>query len=376
MVGNLSHYHVMITENTASGGTINTVERFTIGSNSYTLPNIASGSVYNVVVVAYNSDSTIASYSNVISINADLPTKPQFNYIKRVTINQSLNAIDLSCHIDSIAVIDYYSIYRSERDKNSFGWIADVPFNGTSSINYTDYNVDVSSHYYNYHVFPVDTCGEILSAGSVSTLSDTSYGQTILLETVVNRDLTNSIIFNAYDGWLGKVVYYYLYRSVNLENNFLPTELYEFNGGDSVYTFIDDVVEYGDGNGRFCYYVKAEEGSTNSYGFKNVTSNSNISCISQTPVLLVPNAFTPDDQGPPENNIFLPIPFFVSEEGYSFAIFNKFGHEIFRTNDPRKGWDGTYLGNPVQNGSYVYHVQYINGIGVLTEKTDIVSLIR
>ena len=376
MVGNLSHYKVLITENTADGGYITTEERFTIGSNNYTLPNIASGSVYDVVVVAYNSDSTIASYSNIVSINADLPTKPQFNYIKKVTINQSLNAIDLSCHIDSIAVIDYYSIYRSERDKNSFGWIADVPFNGTSSINYTDYNVDVSSHYYNYHVFPVDTCGEILSAGSVSTLSDTSYGQTILLETVVNRDLTNSIIFNAYDGWLGKVEFYYLYRSVNLENNFLPTELEKFIGGDSVYTFIDNVVEYGDGNGRFCYYVKAEEGSTNSYGFKNVTSNSNISCISQTPVLLVPNAFTPDDQGPPENNIFLPIPFFVSEEGYSFAIYNKFGHEIFRTNDPRKGWDGTYLGNPVQNGSYVYHVQYINGIGVLTEKTDIVSLIR
>ena len=40
---------------------------------------------------------------------------------------------------------------------------------------------------------------------------------------------------------------------------------------------------------------------------------------------------------------------------------------------PAKGWDGNYLGNPVQNGNYVYHVQYINGVGMLTEKTDVVK---
>ena len=51
----------------------------------------------------------------------------------------------------------------------------------------------------------------------------------------------------------------------------IVTELEKFNGGDSVYTFSDDVKDFGTGNGRFCYYVKAKEGATNSYGFKNVT---------------------------------------------------------------------------------------------------------
>ena len=50
--------------------------------------------------------------------------------------------------------------------------------------------------------------------------------------------------------------------------------------------------------------------------------------------------------------------------------------KIFSTNNPNKGWDGTYNGNPVQSGSYIYHLQYINGVGDLTEKNDAVTLIR
>ena len=91
-------------------------------------------------------------------------------------------------------------------------------------------------------------------------------------------------------------------------------------------------------------------------------------------ILIIPNTFTPNDDE--HNEEFLPVTSFVSEIGYSFAIYDKWGHEIYKTNDPGKGWNGNYLGNPAQNGNYVYHIQYINGIGVLTEKTDIVSLIR
>ena len=184
--------------------------------------------------------------------------------------------------------------------------------------------------------------------------------------------MTNDIVFNDYDGWLGDDVVYNLYRSVN-RGDFSAIPLATFTGGNSSYFYQDDVVEYTDGNGRFCYYVEALEGNTNPYGFVE-RSLSNISCISQVPVLIVPNTFTPNDDE--HNEIFHPITSFVSEIGYSFAIYDKWGHEIFRTNDPSKGWDGNYLGNPAQNGNYVYHVQYINGVGMLTEKTDIVSLIR
>ena len=284
MVGNLSHFNVMITEYTASGGTINTEERFTIGSNNYILPNIASGSVYDVLVVAYNSDSTIASYSNVVSINADLFPKPQFNYITRATVNHESGAIDLKCHVDNAAVIDYYKIFRSKRDEKAFISIANVPFNGTPTIGYTDNGASSSSHYYNYQIYPVDTCGVMLSVGSTQFTGDTSFAQSILIETIGDNDMFNDIVFNDYDGWLGDDVVYNLYRSVN-RGDFSAIPLATFTGGNSSYFYQDDVVEYTDGNGRFCYYVEALEGNTNPYGFVE-RSLSNISCVSQVPIFL------------------------------------------------------------------------------------------
>ena len=372
MVGSLSHYKVMISETNSAGIVVNSEERFNIGANNYTLPNIASGSFYLVKVVAYNSDSTIASFSNIVNVNAALFSKPQFNYITTATVNHESKAIELTCHVDNSAVIDYYKIFRSKREDNSFVSIAKIPFNGSSFINYTDVGANASLNYYKYQVYPVDTCGVILSVGSTQSATDTSFAQSVLLETVANNDMTNDITFNDYDGWLGDDVEYNLYRSVN-RGEFSVLPLATFTGGIDNYLYFDNVAEFSDGNGRFCYYVEALEGNTNPYGFVE-RSLSNISCISQVPILIIPNTFTPNDDE--HNEIFFPTTSFVSEIGYSFVIYDKWGHEIFQTNDPSKGWDGNYLGNPVQNGNYVYHVQYVNGVGSLTEKTDIVILVR
>jgi gliding motility-associated-like protein len=138
--------------------------------------------------------------------------------------------------------------------------------------------------------------------------------------------------------------------------------------------FIDKVTEFGETNGKFCYYIKATEGNNTPYGSVPEGSLSNIVCISQTPNIFVPNTFTPN--GDEHNEVFRPIAYFVSEVGYSFSIFNRNGSEIFSTNEPSKGWDGTYKGSNVQNDNYVYHLQYINSDGELSHKTDAFTLVR
>ena len=55
---------------------------------------------------------------------------------------------------------------------------------------------------------------------------------------------------------------------------------------------------------------------------------SNVSCVSQTPKLFVPNTFTPNDDE--HNELFKPVTdAFVSEEGYKFSIYSRNGEEIF-----------------------------------------------
>jgi len=88
----------------------------------------------------------------------------------------------------------------------------------------------------------------------------------------------------------------------------------------------------------------------------------------------VPSSFTPN--GDEHNEIFKPITNFVSEIGYEFSIYTRSGSQLFSTNDPQKGWDGTFQGRFVQNDNYVYHISYINGVGDLTEKVQVFTLIR
>ncbi|MBS1588159.1 MAG: gliding motility-associated C-terminal domain-containing protein [Bacteroidetes bacterium] len=89
--------------------------------------------------------------------------------------------------------------------------------------------------------------------------------------------------------------------------------------------------------------------------------------------LFVPTAFTPNGDG--KNDVFRVsnITFQKLEE---FRVFNRWGQEIFSTNDPKKGWDGSWKGVPQDMGVYQYliRVAYPDGF-VETYKGD-VTLIR
>lgn len=81
----------------------------------------------------------------------------------------------------------------------------------------------------------------------------------------------------------------------------------------------------------------------------------------------VPDAFTPnrDDR----NDVFKPEALNMQNKGYLFQIYSRWGELIFETDDPAKGWDGTYRGKPCQSGVYVYKVQgkFFNGDNVVQD---------
>ena len=378
--GGTDHYEIIINESTCG---INPPDIRVNGDvTEYLLEGVTHSCVYNIHILSYNSDSTYVAMSDQISIEADLPKKPDFNYITSTTVDHDDGAVDISCYIDNSAVISKYEIDRSERETEIFEYIASVPFPSSGDmIYYHDEGVETKDHFYQYHVFPVDTCGRRVSSPIVPLWEiDTSLSQTILCESEINteyanqfypEEYTNTVCFNNYIDWLGDVSHYNLYRSVNREP-FILVPLHTFYPGDTL-LYIDLVSEFADGNGRFCYYIEAVEGGSNTFGFTE-RSLSNISCVSQTPKLFVPNTFTPNDDE--HNELFRPVTAFVSEEGYQFTIYSRTGEQIFTTNDPSKGWDGKYNGTEAQIGNYVYHVEYINGTGELTEKTDLVSLVR
>jgi gliding motility-associated-like protein len=106
-----------------------------------------------------------------------------------------------------------------------------------------------------------------------------------------------------------------------------------------------------------------------------LTGTSNQGCVSTFTIadgltvttdgfIEMPTAFTPQTDGPTDgsynkysfdNNNFHPHYRSVSE--YSLEIFNKWGEMIFRSEDPKLGWDGYYQGEMCREDVYVWKVE-------------------
>lgn len=88
----------------------------------------------------------------------------------------------------------------------------------------------------------------------------------------------------------------------------------------------------------------------------------------------VPNAFTPDNNG--INDVFVPIFSGQQLTNYTLKIFDKWGKQLFSSNDPAESWDGTFEGKVCQIGAYVYFLTVETGICDRVTAKGNVSLIK
>ena len=74
-------------------------------------------------------------------------------------------------------------------------------------------------------------------------------------------------------------------------------------------------------------------------------------------IFYVPNTFTPDDDD--YNPIFQPV-FSSGYDPYDFTllIFNRWGEIIFESHNADIGWDGTYGGKLMQDGTYTWKIEF------------------
>ena len=73
------------------------------------------------------------------------------------------------------------------------------------------------------------------------------------------------------------------------------------------------------------------------------------------PGLFIPNAFTPNGDN---LNDTWNIPALEAVGTFELNIYDRFGNIVFQTNKAGSGWNGTFKGNPVQTGAYVYILKY------------------
>jgi len=200
---------------------------------------------------------------------------------------------------------------------------------------------------------------------------DTSnIANSIFLEYITDNDkMTNYLSWTPYLSFEGSLLEYQIYRGI--DGFFEETP---FATVDDTQLYFEDFIENIDHSGEICYYVEAIEGK-NKYG-RAQRSKSNLICPYFSPIIYIPNAFTPN--GDDYNSTFTPIISLAEMSSYSLEIFNRWEQVIFESNDYRTGWDGKIKNSnhDAPQGIYLYQLKVNDGSGVQHVKRGMLNLIR
>lgn len=315
-------------------------------------------SKYCYYVQAINSDGETSS-SCIKCFYVNKPPYPNFIYLRYATIVDNDHVL-LVWYNDTSEYARGYKILRSGDKSTPFeeiGYVKSTPSDPNSSFIDDEAYFEKKSYY--YKIVVVDSCGLDILTSNIA--------RTILLTGEPQLNIKNYLEWNKYEEWPWAFVdYYNVYRKVEGDYN-IPVLI---SATDSI-KYADDVSNYIDTEGKFSYYVEANEG----YGiseFEDDISVSNVVNIRQIPMVYIPNAVSPKGY----NKEFIPISIFTSKKDYLFVIYNRWGEELFNTDNPEIGWDGTFKGDYVPLGIYIYYVRFLMEDGKYFERRGTVAVIK
>jgi gliding motility-associated-like protein len=324
------------------------------GASAFLHEAVAPFRTYCYVVKAVGGTPGQASLSNKACRTTSYPPVPQSVYVSNVTVDAP-DVVQVTATADAATSAGAYHI---ERSNNGEPWVEVALLPGTTPlpITYVDTDVQTAERSYMYRVLVDDSCG---APGPVSNI-----GTSILLVAEASLDGVNRLRWNGYAQWAGSSAGFNIYRSI-ADGPFVliasnPAGLWEY---------ADNVNPYIASNGRFCYFVEEMEAGNPSGA--NAISVSNVACAVQPEAVWVPNAFIAGGV----NDRFQPVVAFVDVKGYQLTIYNRWGQEIWSTDDRNEGWKGMVNGVYVPQGVYAYYCGFFNGAGQKFEERGTVTFL-
>lgn len=330
-----------------NGEAINTINP---GDTTYSDPGIIAHESYVYYVKAQHEAGRISTSNNSDPILVDMNAPPE--YINALgTIFTDELTLELNFKIDPASELHRYYLLRSESITGSFDTIDRlIIYDSVQTI------IDIAPEQkpYYYKLVSMNHCLQIVRSSNIAG--------TISLSTN-NNNFLNSLQWNEYIDWDNGVEGYEVYRQIDEEP---PVNIASLLADKTSY--MDDVEDEAliGNSGKYCYYIEAWELNGSGY------SKSNKSCVYAEPMIYMPNAFTPDGDG--LNEEFKPVLTFLPDK-YIFIIKNRWGNTLFETHDPYAAWDGTFSGDPVLEGVYVYYVRAVSPEGKLIERTGQVAVL-
>ena len=316
---------------------------------SYSDPSISPDTFYQYYIKASHSAGRFST-SNMDTLTTSFNSPPEYiNALGTVISNDFV--VQLSFEIDPSSELYLYYLLRSENFLDNFDTIQRLTIYDSVQI-IIDIIPEQKPYY--YKLMSMNHCLQIARSSNIAS--------TISLSTT-NNNFLNSLEWNEYLDWENGVETYDIWRQIDDGDSIFLISL--LTGTTS---YIDDVEEVAliGNSGKYCYFVEAREQNGSGY------SKSNKSCVNAEPMIYMPNAFTPDGDG--LNEVFKPVLTFLPDK-YIFTIRNRWGNTLFETKDPYASWDGTFSGDPMPEGVYVYYVRAISPEGKLIERMGQVTVL-
>lgn len=304
-----------------------------------------AGQQYNTLQVLETSDKGCAGDTIKLEVFADRPS------IKVRYVSVGFPDDRMNIRWELINAPKFNSEFTIQRRTTGVpdSW-RDVGKAAGNTITYTETNINTDRTSFDYRIKAKDLCGNDI-------YSDI---HTSILLTGEKLDLYEVMInWSRYQGWEDGVRTYEVHRSNDFETAYT---LSKDKGSDTTDGYTDGFDNF---NQR--YRIRAHENGGNSD-----TSWSNEVSFDFDPVIWVPNAFTPNDDG--INTKFKIV--YGSIKNFEITIYDRWGEKLFYTDDITNNWDGTFNGRNCPDGVYIYMLRYSGASNISKSIMGNITLLR
>ncbi|MCB0736024.1 MAG: gliding motility-associated C-terminal domain-containing protein, partial [Bacteroidetes bacterium] len=247
--------------------------------------------------------------------------------------------------------------YLIDKKTSTSGWV--INYDSSAVNSFTDSLQQIDSVIYHYRVRTIDVCG--FQSGR------SNEGNSILLETK-QGEISIHLSWNNFGTW-SNVPFHYEVQLKKANNGFETIATLASN-----VTSYEDVGAYFDADQGWCYRIVAVQDAGSEYA-----SLSNEICFDAQAELVIPNAFTPNNDGLNEAYFVYSDaikPATEDIETFNMKIYDRWGERIFESNSPHNYWDGTKNGNLVPVGRYMVVINAIKRNGEEINYSGIIMVLK
>jgi gliding motility-associated-like protein len=266
--------------------------------------------------------------------------------VVNVSAQRQIGGIDLTWIEYPAFIPPAYRVYRSSPGA-PFALIAEATGNTYTDLFYTE------ASGFCYRIDYTDVCGNFSPEGIAAC--------PIALLGELTPDNSIALSWNAFTGWEDGVARYLV--DVHSSSGSLVRTV---DNGTST-SFTDDV--YDANNQTLNYTVRAEPANG---AVVAVLSVSNSLTFTKNPKIFNANAFTPNGDG--LNDRFGVDGQYI--QSLELRVFNRWGEMLFITDNRDTGWDGSYNGKSMPEGTYYFVADVIDLTGQSFKQSGTVVLLR